>query len=117
MSSKFEFNGSFTYLPDPQEYRPEPLEDVGRMATGKPVQQGYEEGTCYWDVISQAAWAELWNRYDSSKNSSQSAKIPPKTTGAMGTYRSVTCWGHEPRAERQDGPLVYGVTFHLSMIQ
>ena len=33
MSSKFEFNGSFTYLPDPQEYRPEPLEDVGRMAT------------------------------------------------------------------------------------
>ena len=115
--SLFEFNGSFTYLPDPQEYRPMPLEEAGRMGSGQPVPQGYEEGDCYWEVLSQQQYGELMTRYEASKNSSQTAKIPPRTGAAMGTYRTVTCYGHEPQAERQDGPLVYGVTMHLSKVQ
>jgi len=117
MSSYFKaWNALLTTCPDPDEYAPEPPPVVGRFASAKPVAQGREQGTLVWDNITLADWIDLWDKWNTNKNSSGTFVIPPRTSGGSWTsWRSVTAYAEEP-IPRYRGRIVQGATMHIVIV-
>jgi hypothetical protein len=114
MSSYFKaWNALLTTCPDPDGYTPEPPPVVGRFSSAKPVAQGREQGVLAWDNISLAAWIDLWDVWNTNKDSSGTFVIPPRTSGGSWTsWRSVTAYAEEPQLTYR-GRVVQGCTMRL----
>ena len=87
MSTYFKVWNSLITAKDPDSYVPEPAPVAGRLSYGKPISQGREAGTASWTVMTLAAFIDLWDRYNTNKNSSGTVVIPGRTSG-----QSWTTW-------------------------
>jgi hypothetical protein len=113
MSTYFKVWNSTISGPEPSHYSPEPPVTVGQYATGKPVAQGREAGTFSWVIMSIAEWVDLWDRYNTNKNSSGTFTFPPQTSGENWTsWRSETAYAEEPVCEI-DGPNAHNVSLRV----
>ncbi len=108
-------NGTFTYLPDPTECIPEPVPEVGRFASGKPVRQGPEIVTLKWEALSYTEWDELRSRWSSNNSSAVSCDIPAISGTDPASYRTVTAWLHEPQITSQRDINNYEVEIKLTI--
>jgi len=97
MSTYFKMYNALITGNDPDTYTPEPPPVIARMASGKPIAQGREAGTVTWAFMTIAAWIDLWDRWNTNKNSSGTFVIPGRTSGqSWTTWRSVTAYAEEP---------------------
>lgn len=99
-SAYFKAWNSAITAPDPDGYVAEPPAVTTRMASGKPVAQGREAGTATWTFMTIAEWIDLWDRWDTNKDSSGTFIIPGRTSGQSWTaWRSVTAFAEQPTCE------------------
>lgn len=99
---------------DPDSYTPEPAPVVGRMCSGKPIRQGREAGTITWTYMTLAEFIDLWDRYNTNKDSSGTFVIPPHTSGGSWTsWRSVTAYAEQEPTGDFRGRVVQNVTLKI----
>lgn len=101
MSAYFKAWNSLISAPDPDGYTPEGPRHVGTQCSGKPIVQGRERGTLTWEAMTLAHFIDLWDRYNTNKDSSGTFIIPGRTSGqSWTTWRSVTAYAiEEPKRE------------------
>ena len=110
----FEINSNS--IQDPTHWEPHGIAEVGTFANGAPCQQGYESGTAVWAAMTQSAYATLYTQWNSNKGVLTAGKIPPNT-GALGTYRSISAFFHEPRGTGKAGEMRTNVRMLVTFIQ
>lgn len=112
-SAYFKVWNSAITAPDPDGYAAEPPPVVGRMGSGKPIRQGREAGTASWAYMTLAEFIDLWDRYNTNKDSSGTFVIPGRTSGQSWTvWRSVTAYAEEPTCEYR-GRVCQGVSMRI----
>jgi len=110
--------GAFTYLPDPAYCKPGPDGTViGQFQAGKPIRQGPERVLLGWPVLSYQEWDELRTRWNNNKTAATACTIPSLEAGTPDpdTYRTETCWVHEPSVGEQRDTLMYNVELRLTI--
>jgi len=116
MSSYFQAWGSvLTTCPDPATYTPVPPPVVGRLASAKPVAQGYEQGDLTWNALTVAEYADLWGRWNTNKDTSSTFQIPNRAGSGPTSFRSVVAYAEEPRGTWGQ-TLRMGVSMHIVIV-
>lgn len=93
MSTYFKVWNATIAADEPSGYIPDAADMVGQFCDGQPVLQGLEQGTIVWDAMTLASWIDLWDRWNTNKNTSGTFIIPGRTSGqSWTTWRSVTAY-------------------------
>lgn len=108
----FEFDGSFTALPDP-DYQPFRLPLRGMFVGGKPARQGWESGELKFPPLASGAFNELRQTWEAKKNAYTVGKLP-KISGYG--WRTITAWWHDPVPTGWDGEFAHGVTMLVTKV-
>jgi hypothetical protein len=113
MSSYFKaWNSLLTTAPDPDAYQVEPKPVAAYLDSGKPVQQGRETGMVIWPVMSLAQYHDLYNVWNTNKDTSGTFVIPPISGSSWTSWRSVTAYAEQPTVEYR-GRVCQNVTMRL----
>jgi hypothetical protein len=107
MSTYFKVWNATISAPDPETYTPENPPVVGNYANAKPVSQGRERGMATWSSMTIAEFIDLWDKWNTSKDTSGTFVIPGRTSGqSWTTWRSVTAYAEEPTCVYQNNQVM-----------
>jgi len=97
MSTYFQaWDGTLSTCPDPSTWTPENAPVVARFASGKPVAQGLYGGVLSWSALTPAEYDNLWDIWNTNKDSSGTFTIPDRSGTLPTSFRSVVAYAEEP---------------------
>jgi hypothetical protein len=69
---------------------------VGHFANYKPIEQGVERVRLVWNALTPAEYKDLFDTWNTNKDSSGTFDIPDRSGTAPEDYRSVVAYAQRP---------------------